>query len=249
MREGTALALLFPLAFTAALIAYSPLPWTMARMGISGLAVEGQSGSVLAGEAAKVSIGVLRLERVRWFLEPMQLLAGCWSYRFSWADDRSAGAGTTDACGGGVFRIRDLRADVSPEFVVTWLPKPSRVEGSVGVELRKLEVADAGFHAADGMLRWQDAAATVWDRRLILREPLLIRISGDAGVLVVEITDEGGRGDFAGRLRLTRGGEVEGILTVANAIAMQAGDARALALLGGQPAGQHHRFPVRARLW
>lgn len=200
MKVASALGLLVfgLLVYAAALLAQLPAAvawqWLAAPNGqIAGVTVADLRGTVWSGSASGLRYRGLTLDRVSWVWRSGDLLGARLGVDWRLSGERLNGQGAV-ALGPAGVRLTDTRLLLDSAAIRELVPRARLVAlgGELALDLLRLE-ADRGlaFDAAEGELRWLDAAAGVPDA-YPLGDLLATLGTTPEGALRLALRDQGG---------------------------------------------------------
>jgi general secretion pathway protein N len=124
----------------------------------AGLSLQGVTGTIFLGQAARVVIQDQGLGSVNWSLRPWALLLGRLEYRIKVRDATLQGDGDVGLALGGVIFIDDLVAELQPDLLVNYFaPDAVKTTGQVSLVIDSLELSDGFPRELAGLVSWADA--------------------------------------------------------------------------------------------
>lgn len=125
---------------------------------VAGLSLQGVTGTIFSGQAARVVIQDLGLGSVNWSLRPWALLLGRLEYRIKVRDATLQGDGAVGLGLGGVVFVHDLAAELQPDLLVNYFaPDAVKTTGQVSLVIDSLELSDGFPRELAGVVSWADA--------------------------------------------------------------------------------------------
>jgi general secretion pathway protein N len=177
---------------------------TVLERRLSGLHLQGVSGTLLSGTAQRLSIEGLAIGPLSWSLRPLPLLLARLEYRFTVEDPVLRGGGLVDIGLGSVY-LHHLNMEMQPGPLVThFSPVPVQTSGLVSVRIETVELTDGFPRELSGHLDWADAQVV---------EPVALSLGHVEAALQSEtdtlVSHVSGSGEtaLAGDLSLTREGD------------------------------------------
>ena len=200
---ASALFSLLLLATVAQLPAYQAYRW----FGINEhLRLSGLSGTVWQGQAAKLSVGGYPLGALKWRLHPAELLVLRLTVDLEVnGSDGSASALVTRPISGVTTELSGLGITLPASWLQLVLQEPFfQFQGRIEMQFQKLNLAEDGsINVLLGRMHWRQAA--VAGNIVTALGDLTIDWHGEAGVLVGEMSDNGGPLDLAGSVTVADG--------------------------------------------
>ena len=125
---------------------------------VAGLSLQGVTGTIFSGQAARVVIQDQGLGSVNWSLRPWALLLGRLEYRIKVRDATLQGDGAVGLGLGGVVFVHDLAAELQPDLLVNYFaPDAVKTTGQVSLVIDSLELSDGFPRELAGVVSWADA--------------------------------------------------------------------------------------------
>lgn len=125
----------------------------------AGLSLQGVTGTIFSGQAARVVIQDLGLGPVSWSLRPWALFLGRLEYRIKVRDATLQGDGAVGLGLGGDLFVHDLTAELQPDPLVNhFAPVAVKTTGQVSLLIDSLELSDGFPRELAGLVSWSDAS-------------------------------------------------------------------------------------------
>ncbi|WP_422472955.1 type II secretion system protein N [Endozoicomonas sp. ALB032] len=159
MKKIISLAALAVVSYSVFLLAGLPAAFVWRHApNMSGIELEGLSGSVWSGSAQELTINGIELQEVSWDFQPSALLTGKVSADLEVGDNLSAvvGQATVTYSPQGVM-VEDLEADVSAGWLqqLAAMPVPATARGNINLVVDSLVYEEGRCVELDGRMEWE----------------------------------------------------------------------------------------------
>lgn len=204
------------LAYLGWLVATLPLALLAQGVREAGvpLQLQGESGSLWHGTAHQMNLPGLSLGGLRWDFTPTSLLRGRLGWDLAFRDEDGAAIARLTIGPGQRVELRDLSGRLAARRIAPLLPMPLGLNGDLVFDAVALELRRGRPVAAQGQLRWLEAALTAPMPFAIGSAELLLQTPEPGAGIAGRFRAEGPALDLQGELRTSdQGYRTESLLT------------------------------------